>query len=377
MPASASAPIEALVGSTPQAIVSIAGTEPSWSSKQIGEAVRAAAETATDFSWLSKGEAVFIKPVINSGNPYPATTSPTGLSAMIRLLKERGAGRIIVGDMSGIEHVKLSPDKMKGSSRSLAVSSGIARAVNAAGGQLFFPEEVSWNAFFEEGPPSGSHWKAGVLMPNILREVDHIVLMPRCSRHLLAGSSLGLKAAVGYWRTDSRLEYHRDAATFQEKTAEANFLPILRDKQRLVLTVADKVLATFGPDKGYVVTPESGLVVASPSIIAHDMATLAFLLHSRVTAPESNKEGLKDPYTSQTMVTWANRIVTYMLGGISEAIKTEDLIRNDLGSIWDDRVLRRGYELVGGIPQLDLKEAGGRTPTSLLRRIADATRLPA
>jgi len=60
------------------------------------------------------------------------------------------------------------------------------------------------------------------MMPNILKEVQHIVLMPRCSRHLLAGSSLGLKAAVGYWRHDTRLEYHRAAATLQEKTAEGN-----------------------------------------------------------------------------------------------------------------------------------------------------------
>jgi hypothetical protein len=50
-----------------------------------------------------------------------------------------------------------------------------------------------------------------------------------------------MKAAVGYWRTDSRLEYHQDAATFQEKTAEANTVPSLRNKLRLSLTVADKV----------------------------------------------------------------------------------------------------------------------------------------
>ncbi len=74
--------------------------------------------------------------------------------------------------------------------------------------------------------------------------------MPRCARHVLAGSTLGLKAAVGYWRTDTRLEYHRDAATFQEKTAEGNTVQTLIQKQRLVLTAADKILTSFGPDQG-------------------------------------------------------------------------------------------------------------------------------
>ena len=88
------------------------------------------------------------------------------------------------------------------------------------------------------------------MMPNILKDVDHIVLMPRCGRHVLAGSTLGLKAAVGYWRTDTRLEYHRDAATFHEKTAEANTARILLDKQRIVVSAADRILTTFGPDDG-------------------------------------------------------------------------------------------------------------------------------
>ena len=108
------------------------------------------------------------------------------------------------------------------------------------------------NFIFLKRPASGSNWKGGLMMPKILREVDHIVLMPRCSRHVLAGSTLGLKAAVGYWRTDTRLEYHRDASTFQEKTAEGNTVGTLLQKQRLVLTAADKILTSFGPDKGYV-----------------------------------------------------------------------------------------------------------------------------
>ena len=186
--------------------------------QSIKKAVRAAAEGATDFAWLSRGDAVFIKPALNSGHPYPATTSPIALGAMMELLKEKGAGRVIVGDMSGIEHVKLSPGGLSGSTRQLMEAAGMAEAVRAAGAEMHFFEEGGWQAFYEDPPASGAHWKRGLMMPNILQEVQHIVLMPRCSRHVLAGSTLGLKAAVGYWRTDTRLEYHRDASTLQEKT---------------------------------------------------------------------------------------------------------------------------------------------------------------
>ena len=102
-----------------QTRVFLAGVDRGASVQAMKSAVCAAAEAATDFSWLSKGDSVFIKPALNSGNPYPATTNPIAIGAMVELLKEKGARRVIVGDMSGIEHVKLSPKGLTGSSRRL------------------------------------------------------------------------------------------------------------------------------------------------------------------------------------------------------------------------------------------------------------------
>ena len=159
----------------------------------------------------------------------------------------------------------------------------------------------------------GTHWKRGLMMPNILKEVDHIILMPRCSRHVLAGATLGLKAAVGYWRTDTRLEYHRDASTLQEKTAEANTARTLVKKQRLVISAADKILTTFGPDNGYVHQPEIGLIIASESVVAHDMVSLAWLLENRRHIPSDKKGGFVD---NSPLVAWlANYWVVHKLGG--------------------------------------------------------------
>jgi len=363
--------------SGPEVKVSLAGVTQGVSERELLAAVREAAESATDFSWLSRGESVLIKPVVNSGNPYPATTSPAGLKAMITLLREKGAKRIVVSDMSGIEHVKLSPDKMRGSTRELMQSCGVARVAEEGGSELYLPEEQGWAAFFEDSPAPGSSWKSGIMMPKILREVDHVVLLPRCSRHALAGATLGMKAAVGYWRTDSRLEYHHDAATFHEKTAEANTVASLREKQRLTLTVADKVQATFGPDKGYVVAPKTGLIFASESLIAHDMISLAWLLQSRKMVPEEHKRGLRDPYSSQFIVNVANRWVVKLLGGVSRAVGAETLLRKNLETIWDDPTLRRAFQLFDGVPQLHFIEANSGVPADLKRRLATMTTIPA
>jgi uncharacterized protein (DUF362 family) len=347
-------------------LVALAGVTKDSDDPGLMSAVKEAAQAATDFGWLASGDSVLIKPALNSGNPYPATTSPEGIKAMVELLMEKGAGRVVVSDMSGIEFVKLTPDRLKGSSRKLMHASGMAQAALEAGAELHFPEEVGWDAFFEDYPVDTTYWTKGIMMPNILKEVDHIVLMPRCGRHLLLGSSLGMKCAVGYWRTDSRLEYHKNAATIQEKTADANTVNCLRDKQRLVLTTATQILTTLGPNNGFVATPETGLVIASESIVAHDMVSLAWLLHNRAVMTEQEQAGSRDPYQRQVVVGILNRIVVNRLGGIREVAHAERLQRNDIDSIWDDRVLNRAYEVFGGIPRIELVDVVDAIPQEII-----------
>ncbi|MGO9139596.1 MAG: DUF362 domain-containing protein [Syntrophales bacterium] len=358
-----------------QARVFLAGVSKGATEQSIRLVVRNAAEAATDFSWLSKGDAVFIKPVINSGNPYPATTSPTAIAAMVEILKEKGARRVIVGDMSGVQYLRFSPTSRSGSSRALMASSGVARAIQASGAEMHCFEEGGWNAFYEDMPAAGSNWKRGLMMPNILKEVQHIVLMPRCSRHILAGSSLGLKAAVGYWRHDTRLEYHRDAATLQEKTAEGNTVRTLSTKQRLVISAADKLLATFGPDKGRVFEPDNGLIIASGSVVAHDMVSLAWLLENRRIIPASERDGFIDK--SKIVPRVANHMVTSWLGGWVPALASETLTKDRLNTIWDDRVLTHSYQIFGGVPAILLESANSAVPEALKNRICSMTTLPA
>ena len=147
----------------------------------------------------------------------------------------------------------------------------------------------------------------------------------------------------------------------------------LLDKQRLVLTAADKILTSFGPDKGYIMQPETGLVIASESVVAHDMISLAWLLLNRESIPESEKDMFRDPYESQLVVTLGNHWVVGKLGGWLAALTPEGLTRNDINTIWDDRVLNRAYQVLGGRPKIKIKTANRAVPGELKESLAEMT----
>ena len=356
--------------------VSLASLNPEPSSEDMDQAVSEATLAVDGLDWLQPGDTVFIKPVINSGKPYPSTTSPLAVGSMIRLLKKRGAGRVVVGDMSGVFHLDQRPDGCKGSTRELAKSAGLFHAVEDAGAEWAFFEESGWDSFHEEQPAPGSHWQKGLMLPNVLQEVDHIVSMPRCSRHSLLGNTLGLKSVVGYMRYDTRLEYHHAAKSIQEKTAEANTVPTLRQKQRLVVTAADKVLATFGPDLGHVVTPKQGLVIASRSVVAHDLISLAWLMMQWQQAPWRSKQALTDPSSSKLVADLGNRVVCGVLRGWNWAMSAETIEHSPRPEIWRDRTLRRAFELFGGVPDIQLQPTRSAISSQLLAEFAAMVALP-
>ena len=105
------------------------------SDDEVIAAARKVAEAATDFSWLSRGDSVFIKPASNSAERYPATTSPLSIRAMAGLLREKGAGRVIVADKPGVEHVYQDKERQRSSSREVMTINGLHQATLESGAE--------------------------------------------------------------------------------------------------------------------------------------------------------------------------------------------------------------------------------------------------
>jgi uncharacterized protein (DUF362 family) len=324
---------------------------------EVVAASRDVAEAATDFSWLSRGDTVLIKPASNSAKKYPATTSPLAIRAIVGLLKERGAGRVIVADKPGVEHVYQDRERQRSSSREVMTINGLHQATVESGAEAHYFDEAGYDAYFGERTEHDSHWRGELLFPNILNQVDHVVLLPRVSRHVLAGTTLGLKAAVGWLRDDSRLELHRDAKSFFEKIAEVNDARVLRQKLRLVLTVATKVQTTYGPDRGYAAEPNPGLIFGSTSLLAHDMVSLGWLLWSREHAtPRAQIIQYRDPYMAFPGL--FNRMFVGYIWGIRELLRSETYGRVPIRSVRTEPVISRAAAIWGGLPRLELEDLG-------------------
>src|SRR4030095_13472603 len=106
------------LASGPAMPIALAGVPRGAAPESVAQAVRVAACGPDDLAWLSRGD----------------------------------TGRVIVGDMSGVQSVRFWKDGLRGSSRTLMKQNGIARAADEAGAELHAFEEARWDGFFDGSP---------------------------------------------------------------------------------------------------------------------------------------------------------------------------------------------------------------------------------
>jgi uncharacterized protein (DUF362 family) len=238
-------------------------------------------ELTTDFSWLSKGDKVFIKLALNSGNEFPATSDPWLLQQVVTILTNKGAGEVLVGDQSGIQSVQWDRDTKRGSSRKLCESAGLLQAIHECGATPVFFEEAGYDAYIQTAPPGAHHWKTPLWVSSIVNKVDHIIFMPRVSSHVMGELTCALKISVGFLREDSRRVFHSGGEDFFAMYEEIAQVPEISSKLRMIITSGRKVFTTIGPDFGDVAEPEHGLVFASEDLLASELLSFAWLLWNR------------------------------------------------------------------------------------------------
>ena len=230
-------------------------------------------EAATDFSWLSKGDRVLIKLALNSKDLFPATTDPWALACMIDLLNEKGISPddILVGDKCGVESVypKLHTDELNTNTKVCLKHTGLLEAIGDKATAVDF-DDFDYKAVPAEGV-SGK-----VNITSLVDDVDHIIYMPRVATHIVAGQTFGLKISVGFLNLGSRVAMHF-GGMFHHFYASVNDTPDIKNKFRLTVTSARKLMTTGGPNSGTIVEPDHGLIFASEDILASDILATSFL----------------------------------------------------------------------------------------------------
>ncbi|ACV62450.1 protein of unknown function DUF362 [Desulfofarcimen acetoxidans DSM 771] len=190
---------------------------------------------------------VLIKINLNTGDPYPASTCPVMLSALIDFLRSKGIHDIWVGDCSSIS--ALPTRKVAEQTKVLAALRGKARIV-------CFDEEA-----WVRVPIQGIYLKH-VTLPQIALDADRIISLANLKTHRHSDYSFGLKLSVGFMHPLERYPLHHDHLS--EKIAEIS-LALQPD-----LTIIDGRTAfiTGGPEQGR--TEKAGIVIVGGNPLAVD-----------------------------------------------------------------------------------------------------------
>lgn len=335
---------------------------------------------ALDFSWLAPGDSVFVKVACNSAASHPGVTSPTAVRAVCEELFERGAGRVLVGDQSGVASVRLAEGDVRHSeTRALTAQNGLLDAITDAGAEPHFFDDGGYeDGYVPATFPFESHWRAPPRIARVVAEVDHLVYLPRLASHCLTGYTHGHKIAVGFLRDDARFEMHHDAARLYERYTEVNYCEEIASRLRLVVTLAESVLIDNGPDNGAVAPADPRIVIASPHLANHDAVAVQLLTWAQRNLNPTHTTGgvpwgpwaavsnsaLPGYVTARTGIPWRSD---------SAPLLPSSYVAHDFGAgVQQDHSLARAYEILGGVPRsIRVASVGEAAPDSLVAQLTD------
>jgi uncharacterized protein (DUF362 family) len=206
-----------------------------------------------------------VKPNICCPSPHPATTSPEVLSTVLEMVRERGPGRLIVGDQTFYVQNTVAN----------ARRAGLADAVRSHGAEFVSFDDLPRQHVH---PAGARHWPDGYRIPELLDQVHHVINLACIKTHVLARYTMAMKNTIGVIDADSRRYYHRIRSQ-QGYDAFAALIAEMALAIRPSLHVLDGTAAfvSGGPSDGSAVHPR--LVIASPDLLATDVTGLAVLRH--------------------------------------------------------------------------------------------------
>ncbi|MDV2480620.1 DUF362 domain-containing protein [Methanoculleus sp. Wushi-C6] len=212
------------------------------------------------------GKAVAVKANFNSDDPFPATTHPEMLEALLGRIRDAGARSVLLGERSGM-----------GKTAAVLKNRGAVDLAGRAGAEVAVLDDLGPEGW-EAVPPDGLHWERGFLVARVFSEADAVIQTCCLKTHRFGGHvSLSLKNTVGAVAA-------RDPATGYNYMAELHSSPhqrrMVAEINRFVpcdLAVMDATegFSKGGPERGERIAPN--VILASTDRIALDAAGIALL----------------------------------------------------------------------------------------------------
>jgi len=213
---------------------------------------------------VKKGDIILLKPNYNTADPYPGSSDPEFIKAVIDILYEAGAGKVILGERTAFLH-----------SRKVLEQAGIVKVAEEAGAEVRVFGKDGWQALFDRKgwqriKVSGGQYLRKVSIAKEALEIDKIVYAPLIKTHHAADFTGAIKLSMGLVKPFfDQITFH--AKHLREKLAELGLLV----KPDLIIMDARKVFITGGPARGELREPN--LILASGNQVAIDVEGVKIL----------------------------------------------------------------------------------------------------
>lgn len=197
---------------------------------------------------MERNSEIFLKPNFNTADPSPASSDPDFIEALIELLYEHGASKVVLGESSMASL----------STREVLEKSGMLRKAQRAGAEIAVFDEGEWI-----NVEIGGRYLKKVSLPQRALKAGTLVYACCMKTHKWAQFTLSLKLAVGFMKPRERMRLH--SRNLQQKIADLNLVV----HPSLVLMDGRRCFISGGPAKGEIREP--GVILASGDRIAIDV----------------------------------------------------------------------------------------------------------
>ena len=223
--------------------------------KNLKESILKAVNLIGGFNkFVNKGDEIWLKPNFNTADPQPASSDPEFVKAVIELLFEHGAGKVIIGESSMVSL----------SARKVLAETGMITKAEEAGADLVFFDEGKWVKV-----ATGGKYLKEVSLPENALKAEKLVYVCCMKTHKWAKFTLSLKLAVGFMKPSERMMLH--ARHLEEKIADLNLVV----NPNLIIMDGRKCFITGGPANGELREPN--VILASGDRIAIDVEALKII----------------------------------------------------------------------------------------------------
>ena len=222
------------------------------------------------------GKTVLLKPnILSDAAPEKAvTTHPDFLRAVIQLVWEWGASRILVGDSPGLQGPNFTPK-----------TSGLINVIDET--------DAEW-VDFTKGKMEINYPKAKVhrrfTVSSVLEEIDLLINLPKLKTHQLMYFTGALKNMFGLIPSIGKSPFH---ARYPTREAFASMIVDLNLAiNKPVYAFMDAVIGMEGQGPGSGTPREVGAVIASTNFLAMDVAACTIMGYPPDKIP-TNSEALE------------------------------------------------------------------------------------